>query len=227
MGQKANPIVLRLGIIRNWDSVWYADKDYAKFLYEDFKIRQFLKNELARAGLSRININRKTGMIEVNVYVARPGVIFGRGGIDSEMLNLEVSKLIKKDVRVNIHEEKNPEANSRLLCEWIAGQLEKRIPFRRAMKMSIQKALKAGAKGIRVACAGRLGGVEIARTEWYREGKVPLHTFRADIDYSFSEALTTYGKIGIKVWIYNGEILEKKDEIDDLEIEKVQEKAKV
>jgi small subunit ribosomal protein S3 len=206
MGNKANPIALRLGIVRDWDSVWFANKDYASLVYEDFIIRNYMKKEISRAGLSKVLIKRKPGLVEVSAYVARPGMILGKGGTSTAFFNKELSSLLKKDVRVDILEQSDPEANARLITEWVAGQLEKRIPFRRAMKMAIQKAFKAGAKGIRIACAGRLGGVEIARTEWYREGKVPLHTFRADIDYAFGEALTTYGKIGIKVWIYNGEV---------------------
>ncbi|MFC1771297.1 30S ribosomal protein S3 [Candidatus Margulisiibacteriota bacterium] len=216
MGNKAHPIVLRLGLVRDWDSNWYADSNYAELVYEDFLIRKFIRQELARAGLSKVIIKRKPGFVEVCAYVARPGAVLGKGNANTMYLNEELTKLIKKNVRVDIYEQKNPEANARLLVEWICGQLEKRIPFRRAMKMAMQKGIKAGAKGIKVCCSGRLGGVEIARTEWYREGRVPLHTLRADIDYELGEALTTYGKIGVKVWIYNGERIEKYNENPDL-----------
>lgn len=207
MGQKTNPKALRLGIIQDWDCNWFATADYSKFLLQDFKIRSFLKRELDRAGVARIVMNRKTKYSEAVVHVARPGVIFGRNGIDLKILKETVAKEFGVDIKITILELKNPDKDSKLVGEWVTFQIEKRVPFRRVMKMAVQKALKAGALGIKIECSGRLGGVEIARTEWYREGKVPLHTFRADIDYSFSEAITTYGKIGVKVWVYNGEIL--------------------
>lgn len=210
MGQKANPNGLRLGIIRDWESTWFAEKDYAALVIEDFNLRRFLREELSRAGVSRIQINRKANITEINVTVARPGMVLGKGGAEVTLLQEEIKKRINKAIKVNVIEEKNPDLSSRLVGEWVCAQLEKRIAFRRAMKMAVQRSLKSGAKGIKICCSGRLGGAEIARTEWYREGKVPLHTFRADIDFAFSEALTTFGKIGVKVWIYKGEVLAPK-----------------
>ena len=210
MGQKANPNGLRLGIVKDWDASWFSDRTYGVFLLEDFKIRNYLKKELFKGGVARIIIKRKAEHTEANVFIARPGVVFGRNSIDTSYLTAELKRMVGKVVRVNVIEEKNVEMSARLVGEWVAFQLEKRIPFRRAMKMAVQKSLKAGALGVKVTCSGRLGGAEIARSEWYREGKVPLHTLRADIDYAFSEALTTYGKIGVKVWIYKGEVLAKK-----------------
>jgi small subunit ribosomal protein S3 len=214
MGQKCNPTGLRLGIVKDWDYTWFATDGYAANVFEDFTIRNYITRELSRAGISKINIKRKSDLVEIIVRVARPGMIFGKSNIDLELINAELSKMAKKKTVIKITEEKNQDCNSRLLASWVTGQLEKRIPFRRAMKMAIQKSQKAGAKGIRIACAGRLGGVEIARTESYMEGKVPLHTLRADIDYAFTEALTTYGKIGVKVWIYHGEIIKKPQAIN-------------
>ena len=205
MAQKANPKLMRLGIVKDWENVWYAEKDYPLFLLEDLYIRDMIKSNFSRAAVSDIKIKRMSDYIEVIVKVARPGVIFGKSGID---LNFYKEHIVKKTgLRVNIRivEEKTPDKSSRLLSLWIAGQIEKRVPFRRAMKMAIQRAMKSGAEGVKVYCSGRLGGVEIARSEWYREGRVPLHTLRADIDYSFTEAITTYGKIGVRVWIYNGD----------------------
>jgi small subunit ribosomal protein S3 len=210
MGQKANPNGLRLGIVKDWDANWFSDTSYGVFLLEDFKIRNFLKKELFKGGVSRILVNRKAEYTEANVFIARPGVIFGKNTVDTSTLVAELKKLTGKTVKVNIIEEKNIEMSSRLVGEWVTFQLEKRVPFRRVMKMAVQKSMKAGALGVKVMCAGRLGGAEIARSEWYREGKVPLHTLRADIDYAFSEALTTYGKIGVKVWIYKGDVLGKR-----------------
>ncbi len=205
MGHKANPIVLRLGINRECDSTWFSNANYGVLLLEDVKIRKYLNKELQRAGVSKILIRRRAETVEVDVYAARPGTISGKGG-DTTYLREELEKDSKKKFVINIVEEKNPESNPKLLGEFVAGQLEKRIPFRRAMKMAVQRALRAGAQGVMIYCAGRLGGAEIARTEWYREGKVPRHTFRADVDYAFTEAFTTYGKIGVKVFVYNGEV---------------------
>lgn len=207
MGQKANPIIMRIGIIKDSDSVWFDYKNYAANLYEDLLIRNKIKTDLKRAGIAKVKISRRRDNVEINVFAARPGTIIGKGGVDITYLREELAKLTNKKVNVNILEEKDIDRNSKLLAEGIAYQLEKRTPFRRAMKMTVQKALKAGALGIKINCSGRLGGVEIARSEWYREGKVPLHTLRADVDYAFTEALTTYGKIGIKVWVYNGDII--------------------
>lgn len=215
MGNKANPKGLRLGIVKDWDCHWYAESDYPKFIIEDLTIRDFLKKELMRAGVAQVVINRKSGNTEAVVYVARPGVIFGKTGLDLAAIKAALVNKLKKKVTIKVIEEKSPDLNAKLLGTWIAGQLERRIPFRRAMKMAMQRALKSGAEGIKVSCGGRLGGAEIARTEWYKEGKIPLHTFRADIDYAFTEALTTYGKIGIKVWIYKGEILNQKAFVAD------------
>lgn len=213
MGQKANPKGLRLGIVKDWDANWFAEDNYGALVLEDYRIRNYLESALDKAGVSKIEINRKSGYTEANVYVARAGIIFGKKGLDIDAIKEDLDKQVAPNqVRINIKEEKDIESNARLLGQWIAQQLERRIPFRRAMKMAVQKCMKAGALGIKVSCSGRLGGVEIARTEWYREGKVPLHTFRADIDYAFTEALTTYGKIGVKVWVYHGEILPEKKE---------------
>lgn len=213
MGQKVHPKSIRLGIVKDWDANWFGTSEYKTLVLEDFEIRKFLKGELFRAGVSDITINRKAETTKAIVSVGRPGVIFGRNGKDLGLLAEQLKKIVGKPVYIEINEIKNSELNARLLGEWVAFQLEKRVPFRRAMKMAIQKAMKAGAEGVKIGCAGRLGGVEIARSEWYLEGKVPLHTLRADIDYAFSEALTTYGKIGIKVWVYNGEVLPTKESI--------------
>jgi small subunit ribosomal protein S3 len=212
MGQKTHPIGIRLGIVKDWDSNWFALGKYSENVLEDFKIKQHLRNELKRAGIAKMLISRKAGAIEVKIYVARPGVVMGKGAADIKYISDELKKEIGKNIIIEVLEERNPDNNAKLLSEWIVFQLEKRVPFRRAMKMAVQKALRAGSQGIRVACAGRLGGVEIARCEWYREGRVPLQTFRADIDFAFSEALTTYGKIGVKLWLYNGEIFKNKKE---------------
>ncbi len=207
MGQKASPIVLRLGIIRDADSIWFSEKKgYPSFLLEDLEIRKYIKRELKRSMVSSVIVKRKSEVVEVDVYSARPGVIIGKGGSDVSFLRSELVALTGKKIQINIKEEKKPDLSARLLAESVASQLERRIPFRRAMRQIIQRALKVGAQGIKVSCSGRIGGAEIARTEWYREGKVPLHTFRSDIDYAFAEALTTFGKIGVKVWVYKGEI---------------------
>ncbi|WP_456456377.1 30S ribosomal protein S3 [Nitratifractor sp.] len=210
MGQKVNPIGLRLGINRNWESRWYPAKDRAPgFVAEDYKIRKFLKKELFYAGVSNIIIERTVKKIRITIVTARPGIIIGKRGADIEKLKANLQKMLGKEVAINIKEEKRPQASAQLAAENIATQLERRVAFRRAMKKAIQGALKSGAKGIKVQVAGRLGGAEMARTEWYLEGRVPLHTLRAKIDYGFAEALTTYGNIGIKVWIFKGEVLQK------------------
>jgi small subunit ribosomal protein S3 len=210
LGQKVNPIGLRLGINKTWDSKWYNKKDYSINLHEDIKIRAFLKNKLYSAGVGKIDIERKADKLILNIYTARPGMVIGKKGSEVDTLKASISNFIKvkdKDLNINIMEIKKPEVNSILVAEGIASQLEKRIAFKRAMKRSVNLALKSGAKGIKISCGGRLAGAEIARTEWYKEGRVPLHTLRADIDYGVAEANTTYGKIGIKVWIYKGDIL--------------------
>lgn len=207
MGQKVNPHGLRIGIIKTWDAKWYADKDYAKFLHEDVKIRAFVKKKLYTAGVSRIEIERAATRVKVIVHTAKPGMVIGRGGAGIEQLKVALKKLTGKTIDVNIAEIKQAEMDATLVAESIAAQLEKRIAFRRAMKQSVQRTMRMGAKGIKVTVGGRLGGAEIARTESTRDGSIPLHTLRADIDYGTAEAHTTYGIIGVKVWIYKGEVL--------------------
>lgn len=207
MGQKVNPIGLRLGINRTWDSRWYAGKDYAAKLLQDIKLREFVMDKLKQAGVARVIIERAASKTNVTIHTARPGVIIGKKGSDIEKLRKDLSKFTGGEVTLNIVEIRKPELDAQLVADGIAQQLERRVSFRRAMKRAVQSALRLGAGGIRVTCAGRLAGAEIARTEWYREGRVPLHTLRADVDYAISRALTTYGIIGVKVWIFKGEIL--------------------
>ncbi len=207
MGQKVHPIGFRLGVIKTWDSKWYAEADYAKFLHEDIAIRKFLKKRLYNSGVSKIEIERAANKTKINIHTARPGLIIGKKGSEVETIKKELAALTSKEIFINIHEVRKPELDAQLVAENVALQLERRIAFRRAMKKSVTSALKFGAKGIRITCSGRLGGAEMSRTEWYREGRVPLHTLRADIDYGFAEAMTTYGLIGIKVLIFKGEIL--------------------
>ncbi len=207
MGQKVNPIGFRLGIIKTWDSRWYAKADYARLLHEDLKLRTFLKKRLYNSGVSKIEIERAANKAKINIYTARPGLIIGKKGSEVETLKKELSKLTDKEIYLNIQEVRKPELDAQLVAENVALQLERRIAFRRAMKKSVTSALKFGAKGIRITCSGRLGGAEMSRTEWYREGRVPLHTLRADIDFGMAEAKTTYGIIGVKVLIFKGEIL--------------------
>ena len=210
MGQKVNPIGLRLGITRGWDSIWFAEKkEYGKLLIEDYKIREFIKKNIVNSGISQVIIERTSKKCIVSIYTSRPGFVIGKKGSDIGKIKKNLSKISSSEVSLNIKEVKKPELNSYLVAENIAQQLVKRIAYRRAMKRAMQSALRLGAKGIRVCIAGRLGGNEIARTEWLREGSVPLHTFRADVDYAEAEALTTYGIIGIKVWIYKGEVFSK------------------
>ncbi|WP_085900477.1 30S ribosomal protein S3 [Kiloniella majae] len=208
MGQKINPIGLRVGIIRTWDSRWFADGDYADLLHEDLGIREFLRERLKQAGVSRIIIERPAKKARVTIYTARPGVVIGKKGSDIEKLRRELQKLTSSEVHLNIVEIRKPEIDAKLVADNICSQLERRVAFRRAMKRSVQSAMRLGAQGIRINCAGRLGGAEIARTEWYREGRVPLHTLRAEVDYAESRASTTFGICGVKVWIFKGEILE-------------------
>lgn len=203
-----HPHGFRLGINRTWDSRWYSQREYGDFLIEDLKLREFLKKRLAQASISRIEIERAAGKIRVIIHTARPGVVIGPKGSEIEKLRREILKITQKDVIVDIKEIRKPEIDAQLVAENVAQQLERRVAFRRAMKKSVTSALKSGAKGIRIATAGRLGGAEMARREWYREGRVPLHTLRADIDYGFARATTTYGVIGIKVWIFKGEIVQ-------------------
>lgn len=207
MGQKVHPIGFRLGVIKTWDSKWYAEADYAKYLHEDIAIRKYLKKRLYNSGVSKIEIERAANKAKINIHTARPGLIIGKKGSEVETIKKELSSLTSKEIFINIHEVRKPELDAQLVAENVALQLERRIAFRRAMKKSVTSALKFGAKGIRITCSGRLGGAEMSRTEWYREGRVPLHTLRADIDYGFAEAMTTYGLIGIKVLIFKGEIL--------------------
>jgi len=220
MGQKVNPIGLRVGINRTWDSRWYADRGYAELLHEDVRIRNFLEKELVQAGISRVVIERPAKKCRVTIHSARPGVIIGKKGADIEKLRSKIAKMTKSEVHLNIVEIRKPEIDAKLVAENIGQQLARRVAYRRAMKRAVQSALRLGAEGIRINCAGRLGGAEIARTEWYREGRVPLHTLRANIDYGTARSLTTYGIIGIKVWIYKGEIMEH----DPMGQEKAQEK---
>ena len=210
MGQKVNPIGFRLGINKTWGSQWFAEKSYGELLHEDIKIRKYLKKKFYQAGISRIEIERAADKAKINIHTARPGILIGRKGTEIEKLKKEIVRMTRSEPIINILEVRKPETDAQLVAENIALQLEKRVAFRRAMKRSVTSALKFGAKGIRVACAGRLGGAEMARREWYREGKVPLHTLRADIDYGFAEAHTTYGIIGVKVLIFHGEVLPDK-----------------
>ena len=211
MGQKVHPTGVRVGIIKDWNAKWYADsKNFADYLVEDQKIRKFLKKKLYTAGISKIEIERTAKFVKVNVYAAKPGIIIGKGGAGAESLKADVTKLIGKDVNINIVEVKAISTDAQLVAEDIASQLERRISFRKAMKQCMQKATKAGALGIKTAVSGRLGGADMARTEFYKEGTIPLQTLRADIDYGFAEADTTYGKVGVKAWVYNGEVLPTK-----------------
>lgn len=208
MGQKMDPRGLRVGVINDWNSRWYADaKHFGDYVVEDNKIRTFIKKKLYVAGISKIEIERTPEFVKVNVFTAKPGIVIGKGGNLSEQLKAEVEKLINKQINLNIIEVKDVDVNAQLVAENIAAQLERRISFRRAMKQCMQRTMRAGALGIKTACSGRLGGADMARTEFYKEGTVPLQTLRADIDYGFAEANTTYGKVGVKVWIYKGEIL--------------------
>jgi len=207
MGQKVNPIGLRLGINRTWDSRWYADRDYSKLLHEDLELRGYLEKRLAQAGVSRVVIERPAKRARITIHTARPGVVIGKKGADIEKLRGDLSKKTGGDVALNIVEIRKPEVDARLVAENIAQQLERRVAFRRAMKRAVQSAMRLGAQGIRINCGGRLGGAEIARMEWYREGRVPLHTLRADVDFGQATAFTTYGTCGVKVWIFKGEIL--------------------
>ena len=213
MGQKVHPNGLRVGVIKEWDSKWYADsKNYSDYLVEDYKIRKYVKQKLLASGISKIEIERTAKFVKINVYTAKPGLVIGKGGNLAEELRNDLEKMIDKKVNLNIVEVKNVDTDAQLVAENIAAQLVKRISFRKAMKQCMNKAMKAGALGIKTAVSGRLGGADMARTEFYKEGTIPLQTIRADIDYGFYEADTTYGKIGVKVWIYKGEVLPAKKE---------------
>jgi small subunit ribosomal protein S3 len=207
LGQKVHPIGLRLGVIRSWDSKWFAKKEYANLVYEDAEIRKFLKEKLYHAGISRIEIARAADRARIRIHTARPGIVIGKKGAEIEALKRQLEQIVRREVMIDIQEVRKPEMDATLVAENIALQLTRRVAFRRAMKKAVSSSLKFGAKGVRVACAGRLGGAEMARREWYREGRVPLHTLRADIDYGTAVAKTTYGVIGVKVWIFKGEVL--------------------
>lgn len=211
MGQKVNPQGLRLNITRTWDSIWYADKEYSKFLIEDQKVKKFLKKRLQHAGLSKVNIERTGDQVRVKLFTARPGIVIGKKGAEIEILKKELENLISRKVSLDIQEVRRPEADAQLVAENIAQQLTRRVAFRRAMKKAVSSALRFGVQGIKISCSGRLGGAEMSRCEWVREGRVPLHTLRADVDYALAEANTTYGIIGVKVWIFNGEVLSERD----------------
>jgi small subunit ribosomal protein S3 len=214
LGQKVHPTGFRLGYIKTWDSRWYAGKDYAKYLHEDLKIRDFLKKKLYHAGVSRIELERAASKITATIYTARPGIVIGRKGSEIEAIKKEVGKLTSKEVALNIQEVRKPDLDAQLVAENIALQLQRRIGFRRVMRKAVMTSRKMGSLGIKVMCAGRLGGAEIARTEWFRDGRVPLHTLRADIDYGFTESKTTYGIIGVKVWIFKGEVFSADEKSD-------------
>ena len=213
MGQKINPHGLRLNITRTWDSIWYADKEYSTYLIEDQKLKKFLKKRLQHAGLSRIKIERTGEQVRIKLFTARPGIVIGKKGAEIEILKKELEKLISRKVTLDIQEVRRPEADAQLVAENIAQQLIRRVAFRRAMKKAVSSALRFGVQGIKISCSGRLGGAEMSRCEWVREGRVPLHTLRADVDYALAEANTTYGIIGVKVWIFNGEVLSENDAV--------------
>ncbi len=214
MGQKVNPIGLRLGIVKTWESRWYADrKRYSDYILEDHKIREYIKNKLFHAGISRIEIERSSKRVRLRIYTARPGIVIGKKGSEIEQLKKELEKMITQEVLIDIQEVRKPEIDAQLMAENVALQIVRRVAFRRAMKRGVSSAMRFGAKGVKIICSGRLGGAEMARTEWYREGRVPLHTLRADIDYGFTQAKTTYGTVGVKVFIFKGEIL-KKDSLE-------------
>jgi len=212
MGQKTHPKLFRIGVIDTWDSKWYAQHDYARLLHEDLKIKKFLKTRLYHAGISKIEIERAANKAKINIYTARPGIVIGKKGAEIEKLKQEIARLSDREAYINIIEVRRPDLDAQLVGENVALQLERRVAFRRAMKESVSRALRMGAEGVKIQCAGRLGGTEIARTEWYREGRVPLHTLRADISYGFAEAKTTYGVIGVKVWIMRGEVLTEQEQ---------------
>lgn len=234
MGQKVHPKGLRLGIIKTWDSKWFTRKDYAQFLQEDIAIRDYIKKKLPNAAISQIEIERTANRIKVTLHTAKPGIVIGRSGAGVERLKIDLEKFIAernvmsspgvkvvadKQVQISVQEVTQPELSAQLVAENIAQQIEKRVSYRRAMKQAVSRSLRAGAQGVKITCSGRLAGAEIARSEWYKEGKIPLHTLRADIDYGFAESFTTYGQIGVKVWIYKGEIIKEK-EVKPLEVKK-------
>lgn len=213
MGQKVNPIGLRLGIVKTWESRWYAGKNYADYILEDYKIRKFVKNKLHHAGISKVEIERSSKHIRLRVFTSRPGIVIGKKGAEISKLKKEIEKKVSHEVMIDIQEVRKPEIDAQLVAENVALQIERRVAFRRAMKRGVSSAMRFGAMGVKIRCSGRLGGAEMARTEWYKEGRIPLHTLRADIDYGFIEARTTYGIIGVKVFVFKGEIL-KKDKVE-------------
>jgi small subunit ribosomal protein S3 len=213
LGQKVNPIGLRLGIVKTWESRWYADKKYSDYILEDYNIRKFVKKKLYHAGISKIEIERSSKRVRLRIFTARPGIVIGKKGSEIERLKKELEKMIAQEALIDIQEVRKPEIDAQLVAENVALQIERRVAFRRAMKRGVSSAMRFGAKGVKIICSGRLGGAEMARTEWYREGRVPLHTLRADVDYGFIEAKTTYGIIGVKVFVFKGEIL-KRDAIE-------------
>ncbi len=212
MGHKVHPKIFRMGVTESWDSKWYADHDYTNLLHEDFKIKKFIKSRVYHAGISKIEIERASNKAKINIHTARPGIVIGKKGAEIEKLKEELSRLTAGEIYINIHEVRRPDLDAQLVAENVALQLERRVAFRRAMKESVSRAMRMGAQGIRVQCGGRLGGNEIARTEWYRDGRVPLHTLRADVNYGSAEAHTTYGLIGVKVWIFRGGVLTEEEE---------------
>ena len=212
MGQKVHPIGFRLGVLGSWQSRWFAEKEYAELLHEDIRIRSFIKKRLYHAGIAKIEIERAANKAKINIYTSRPGIVIGKKGAEIEKLKSELARMTVREVYLNIHEVRRPDLDGQLVSENVALQLERRMAFRRAMKESVARAIRMGAQGVKVRCSGRLAGAEIARTEWYREGRVPLHTLRADISYGMAEAKTTYGIIGIKVWIFRGEVLTREEE---------------
>lgn len=209
MGQKVNPIGLRLGIVKTWESRWFADKKYGEYIQQDSKLRTFVKKKLFHAGVSRIEIERSAKRIRLRIFTARPGIVIGKKGSEIERLKQDIEKTVSQEVMIDIQEVRKPEIDAQLVAENVAMQIERRVAFRRAMKRGVTSAMRFGAQGVKIICSGRLGGAEMARREWYKEGRVPLHTLRADIDYGFTEARTTYGAIGVKVYIFKGEILKK------------------
>ena len=213
MGQKVNPIGLRLGIVKTWESRWFGGKNYAEYILEDYKLRKFIKDKLYHAGVSRIEIERSSKRVRLQIYTSRPGIVIGKKGAEISLLKKDIEKITDREILIDIQEVRKPEIDAQLVAENVALQITRRVAFRRAMKRGVSSAMRFGALGVKIICSGRLGGAEMARTEWYREGRVPLHTLRADIDYGFIDARTTYGVIGVKVFIFKGEIL-KKDEVE-------------
>ena len=212
MGQKVHPKGFRVGVLEGWESRWFAEREYATLLHDDIRIREFIKKRLYHAGIAKIEVERAANKAKINIYTARPGIVIGKKGVEIEKLKTELAQQTDREVYLNIHEVRRPDLDAQLVSENVALQLERRVAFRRAMKESVTRAIRMGAQGVKVRCSGRLGGAEIARTEWYREGRVPLHTLRADISYGVAEARTTYGVIGVKVWIFRGEVRTKEEE---------------